>query len=328
MPPAFNYFFYFNFRVYKNMAVNVDNIIGETVPKNNNATVVVLNTDIPHDFDYVKTTSHKRSKSKRLFNLKKKFPEAAVSRSLNWKNLFGFIFQSPKFGVLTAVLYPLLAWLIHGEIIGQFHWTKLFKATAIRAIENPVSTLTVIVMMITLIFFTDSHSKWQKYLGGFIHGLFHLAAIFVLGWLSFFLMLWIFGIDTVEYQTFSDLYPTRVNLVWFGCILLVCGIGGYFIGSFIMGVYLFVSLHFFGRHDNEAFSALKIEDYKNFLRMHIDADGDLTIYPIKSNKVEREWNYEPNGGNGFYKPRNGVVTELIEEEPINVPGKSIADRGK
>ena len=281
-----------------------------------------------HDFDYVKTTKHKRSKSKRLFNLKKNYPEAAVSRSLDWKNLFGFIFQSPKFGVLTAVLYSLLAWLIHGEIIGQFHWTKLFKATAVRAIENPVSTLTVVVMMAGLIFFTDSHSKWQKYLGGFIHGLFHLGAIFVLGWLSFFLMLWVFGIKTDGYETYLTQYPTRVNLVWFGFILLVCGVGGYFIGSLIMGVYLFVSLHFFGRHDNEAFSALKVEDYKNFLRMHIDANGDLTIYPIKINKVEREWDYEPNGGNGFYKSRNGVVTELIEEEPINVPGKSIADRGK
>jgi hypothetical protein len=281
-----------------------------------------------HDFDYVKTTRHKRSKSKRLFNLKENYPAAAVSRSLDWKNLFGFIFQSPMFGILTAALYPLLAWLIHGEIIGQYHWTKLFKATVIRAIDNPLSTLTVVVMMAALMFFTDSHSKWQKYLGGFIHGLAHLAAIFVLGWLSFFLMLWIFGIDTVGYEAFRNNHPTRVNLVWFSCILLVCGIGGYFIGSLIMGVYLFISLHIFGRHDNEAFSALKIEDYKNFLRMHIDASGDLTIYPLKIDRVEREWDYQPNNGNGYYKPRNGVVPELIEQNPINVPGKPLADRGK
>jgi hypothetical protein len=145
----------------------------------------------------------------------------------------------------------------------------------------------------------------------------HLGAIFVLGWLGFFLMLWCFGTNTFGYEAVRIAHPTLTNLVWFGSILLVCGVGGYIIGSIIMGVYLFVSLHIRGRHDNEAFSALKIEDYKNFLRLHIDGDGKLTIYPLKIDKVEREWNLEVKNKVESYKPKNELKVELIEEiDPI------------
>ncbi len=126
-------------------------------------------------------------------------------------------------------------------------------------------------------------------------------------------MLWFFGISTFGYEAYRIAHPTSTNLVWFGSILLVCGVGGYIIGSIIMGVYLFVSLHLRGRHDNEAFSALKIEDYKNFLRLHIDGDGKLTIYPIKIEKVEREWIHEVKNGEEFHKPKNELKAELIEE---------------
>ena len=40
-----------------------------------------------------------------------------------------------------------------------------------------------------------------------------------------------------------------------------------------MGVYLLISLNVFGRHSEEAFSGLRIEDYKHFLRMHTIAQA-------------------------------------------------------
>ena len=103
-------------------------------------------------------------------------------------------------------------------------------------------------------------------------------------------------------------YSTRYNLIWFLSVLVVSGIGGYLVGSFIMGVYLYVSLHVFGRHSNEAFSALKIEDYKNFLRMHSDKSGGLTIYPIKIETVPRDWADKGE----YFKPSGGTAPELIE----------------
>ena len=56
-----------------------------------------------------------------------------------------------------------------------------------------------------------------------------------------------------------------------------------------MGVYLLISLNVFGRHSEEAFSGLRIEDYKHFLRLHIDRTGALTIWPIKIERVPRRW---------------------------------------
>ena len=41
------------------------------------------------------------------------------------------------------------------------------------------------------------------------------------------------------------------------------------------------------------FSALKIEDYKNILCLHINEKGDLTIYPIKIERVPREHEWIP-----------------------------------
>ncbi len=267
-----------------------------------------------HDFN--KNLEGKKRDAKN-FTLKENYPTFEDSRKQDWKNLYGFLGNNKSFGILTAVLYPLLALLIHGEIKGQFDWTKPFKATINRLIEEPISSLIVILMLLGLIFFTDSNSKLQKYLGGLVHGFFHLGATFILGWLSFFLMLQYFGISTLEYEALRNAHPTLTNLVWLGCILLVCGVGGYVIGSIIMGVYLFVSLHIFGRHDNEAFSALKIEDYKNFLRLHIGSDGKLTIYPLKIDKVEREWSLEVKNEVESYKPKNELKAGLIEEiDPI------------
>jgi len=269
-----------------------------------------------HDFDFNKDFEGK-TKDAKNFTLKQNYPTFEDSRKMDWKNLYGFLGNNKSFGILTAVLYPLLALLIHGEIKGQFDWTKPFKATVNRLIEEPIALLIVILMLFALIFFTDSNSKLHKYFGGFLHGLVHLGAIFVLGWLGFFLMLWCFGTDTSGYDAVRLAHPTSTNLVWFVSILLVCGVGGYIIGSIIMGVYLFVSLHIRGRHDNEAFSALKIEDYKNFLRLHIDGDGKLTIYPIKIDKVGRKWIHQEKNGNESYQPKNDLKAELIEEiDPI------------
>jgi hypothetical protein len=264
-----------------------------------------------HDFDYRKNKRRRKKTDTRNFDLKKNYPEPAESRKLDWGNLFGFIFRSPKFGILTGVLYALLALLIRAEVGGnKFSWREALKATINRFIEEPLALIVVVLLLLGLIFFTDSNSKVYKRVAGLIHGLTHLTAVFFLGWFGYRLSQWII-------TTFGIVGPTTGKIIWFFSVVAVCLIGGYIIGSFIMGLYLFVSLHFFGRHDNEAFSALKIEDYKNFLRLHITKDN-LTIYPIKIEKVGREWDYVKNDGNEFYEPQIKLKPELIEDiKPIS-----------
>jgi hypothetical protein len=254
-----------------------------------------------HDFDFENEEYNNKG-----FEWKTNYPDYKESRKKDWTNLYSFIRNNKTFGFLTGGLYALIAFLIHGNIQGEFTWKKAWETTVSNCIEQPLALIVIILMLMGLIFFTDSNHKIYRRVGGFIHGLTHLAAIFALGWLGFLLMR--YSVDRFDLTN-----PAVINFVWLICILIVCGIGGFIVGSFIMGVYLFVSLHLFGRHDNEAFSAMKIEDYKNFLRLHIDAQGGLTIYPFKIEKVAKDWDCETKNGKQICKPKSEIKAELIEE---------------
>jgi hypothetical protein len=90
-----------------------------------------------------------------------------------------------------------------------------------------------------------------------------------------------------------------------------------------VGLYLLVSLNVFGRHGEQAFAALKIEDFKNFLRLHIAPDGALTIYPIKIERVPRRWRDRATGDT---TPSRVVPDEPLRpaliEPPIVVPPRA------
>jgi hypothetical protein len=94
-------------------------------------------------------------------------------------------------------------------------------------------------------------------------------------------------------QVFDLGYGTTVQLLLSGIITFM--LGGP-VGSFILGLYLFTSIRVFGRHGNEAFSSLRIQDYKQWLRFKVTADGTLTIYAIGIDRVARRWNDGDRGG--------------------------------
>jgi hypothetical protein len=261
-----------------------------------------------HD-DYEKLEKKGNKKIKR-FLLEKDYPSVPDSRKMDWKN-FGFIFKNKTFGFITAVIYAALAWLIHGNIKegdGGFTWFRALKATLNRFIDEPLAALVVTLMIVGLAAFTKSHSAAYKWLGGALHGLAHLTVVFFLGWFGYLLALRVLGTPTLG----TDLYS---NVIWALCVTGVCSIGGWIFGSIIMGIYLFVSLHIFGRQDNEAFSALKIEDYKNFLRLHIDPDGKLTIYSFKIDRVPKDWKDVKDGDDILYRTpkKGGTKADLLEK---------------
>jgi hypothetical protein len=62
--------------------------------------------------------------------------------------------------------------------------------------------------------------------------------------------------------------------------------------AFIFGVYLALS-SLVGRHMDEAFSSLRIPNWKNFLKFHIDAAGRLHMYAVGIEKIPRHWELDP-----------------------------------
>ena len=59
---------------------------------------------------------------------------------------------------------------------------------------------------------------------------------------------------------------------------------GGLVGGFVWGLYWVITGIFLRMHSEDAFAALRIKDYKNFLRMKFEKD-QLTIYPIGVDKV-------------------------------------------
>lgn len=96
--------------------------------------------------------------------------------------------------------------------------------------------------------------------------------------------------------------------------LATCFVGGAIVGSLALAAY-FSFGDTFGRNVNEQFSAMHIEDHKNFLRMHIASDGAMTIYPIGLRRVVHDWRVHPEGGPDdpwLVPDGDALAPELIE----------------
>jgi hypothetical protein len=73
------------------------------------------------------------------------------------------------------------------------------------------------------------------------------------------------------------------------------------------------------RHAGEIFGGLGSTRYKNFLRMQIDADERLTIYPVGIPRSV-EWRFEPEGSTDdpWFVPKSEEPSPALIERPIVV----------
>lgn len=216
------------------------------------------------------------------------FPDEVTSRALAWRNwLFPAI--NPYYMVLPAFVYALSAWLAseHLEPGDLVDIETAFGSTVHAAIRYPLDGLWVIGIIGAFVFFTDTHVRWWRIIGGVSHALSQLGAAFIVGWTAFWVTTELMGL----------VYTSWLQLLLSGALTFV--LGGV-AGGVMMGGYLFVSVQLFGRHANEAFSALRIMDYKHFLRLRIDPRGALSIFCIGLERVPRNWKREFRGGEATY----------------------------
>ena len=246
----------------------------------------------------------------RKFKLQGCFPSTDDSRRVTWRNLiFPYLpgNRSRTFGLMTAVLYLLLTLPIV-LAVNDFDWSEPLSAITHAAINlmlnNSLSMFLVVAVVVGFIFFTDTHSTAYRIIMGGLHAVAHIVAAFFLALGMGVFTSWVSSPDWVlRIPWFGGLdFPVDMRLLFAGFLVFF---GGFVIGSLIMGAYLLLSLNLFGRHGNEAFSSLGVEDWKNFIRLHIDKEGTLTIYPIGIRRVPRKW-----------KERNGQTgPELVPDDP-------------
>jgi len=263
-----------------------------------------------------------RENEERVFNLRGCFPSTSESSKLTWRNLiFPYLKgnASRTFGLVTAALYLLLTLSVLSRIDDpQVHYLKYtigsVSGTALQTMLNSTPTLFIaFATIIGFVFFTDTHSNFYRIFMGGLHGIAHVLAAF---FSALICISFVVDISTLAW---------RLNIPWLGgfrffldtrtllaSILIL--LSGFVFGSLIMGIYLLLSLNFFGRHGNEAFSSIGVEDWKHFLRLHVNEKGDLTIYPIGIRRVPRKWIPRAGMTGSELQPddKNATEPELIE----------------
>jgi hypothetical protein len=238
------------------------------------------------------------------------YPDKATSRRLNWGNLV-FPFKNPSCGLAMAAMYFLSAWLVSASYSGgELRSVGAAVEAAINlALRNPGTGLWFALLITAFVFFTDTHVRWYKFFGGLTHGLAQIAASLALLWGAAHIVT-----DSLGVATESLWHPLAVGAI--------VAAGGWLIGSWILGVYLMTSLAIYGRHANEAFSALRIQDWKQFLRLRIDPAGRLSIFVIGIDRVARRWRKERIDGDTTLVPASTQHTppHLVEVVEVTRPG--------
>ncbi|MFM9941596.1 MAG: hypothetical protein ACKVP7_19090 [Hyphomicrobiaceae bacterium] len=191
------------------------------------------------------------------------------------------------------------------------------------AIANFLLGIFVIALLVACISYADARRFWKRMIMGTMHWLAHITAMIVLyivvsrigtpfgGQLAELAKPYLFGFHTLL-QT-----VTYMTLMIFG---------GGAVAGLVWGCYLLISCALFKRHWNDAFSALRLADYKNFLRMKIDGEV-LTIYPIglKRSPLRIGWQRQGGQANARYEPRIALSPELIDG-PIVIDARQVRMR--
>jgi hypothetical protein len=242
------------------------------------------------------------------------FPSAPTSRRLRWGVILS-PFRNPSFVVLAAAIHLVFAWMVLFALRGdQPVFLPVIRDATVGPlvrglVRNPMSVLSVLVLFAGLYAFADARDPWKRtkrlVMGG-LHAAGHLAAVIAVIWL----------VSKVPVE------GLLLKAVFYGLIVLLGGIGG----ALVMGIYLFVTHFFWSRHVTEAFSAMHLEDHKSFLRIRIDRNGGLTIFPIGVERVCRDWQFvapddesNPQVTDPWFEPEDGRAPRpALIEDPIEL----------
>jgi hypothetical protein len=79
--------------------------------------------------------------------------------------------------------------------------------------------------------------------------------------------------------------PRGGAIIYYVCVFLYFWVLSTPVVSLVFGSYLYICINWFHIHFDEAFSSLRIANYKAFTRFHIKKDGDLEVFTLAVDKV-------------------------------------------
>ncbi|BCJ58960.1 hypothetical protein Jiend_23820 [Micromonospora endophytica] len=219
-------------------------------------------------------TLARRSSPSQTYDLAGRYPDAARSRRYGW-GIFGRLpRRNPGFATLLGILHTLLMLSIAG--VADFRSV----ASEQRLFSVPLVMMVLVTVLAAALFAKPPSSSGKRHarhwLLGVGHGIAHvgLAAAGTWAWLALPFHDWPWPLPAVAAAT---IYLPVIGLV----------------ASQLVAAYLLVA-SWFGVNVNELFAGQGIEDAKGFVRMRIDPDGTLTLYPIVIDRVARNWQVNPD----------------------------------
>lgn len=241
------------------------------------------------------------------------YPSRDTSRGLLWRNL-GFFANNWEFSLSLGLVYWIchqLLFLWRGDVLDglssmaspESFW--IWPMNTLGAVANsPMFICVAAFLWIALFKYADGRKVLTRLALGTVHALFHLLLVLGLsaalppvniGWLG--------------------LSPTGLSY-WAATLVEFLAFG--FVGGLIWGLYLLLTCLIGARHSNDAFSAMRLDSYKNFLRMRIKGD-ELMVYPIGLDAPPRRdgWMANPRAEKGnqnepIVMPRHPIEPRIIE----------------
>jgi hypothetical protein len=226
------------------------------------------------------------------YDLVSRFPDAATSRRMSWGVFRRVPTRNPGFATMLGIIQTLTMLAMAGAASQGGILQRLFSI--------PLVAMLVVILGGTVLFAQPPNATEPKHARHWIFGLLHgfaqigLAVLGTWAWLS------------LPFHDWAWPGPLIVAAVVYGPV-----IG--FLATQLCALYLLIA----GQFDvnvNELFAGQGIEDAKSFLRMHIAADGTLTIHPIGIDKICRDWVADPDGApeTSWLRPRGELTPRRIE----------------
>ena len=237
------------------------------------------------------TLTRNKSRS-RPYELAARYPDAATSRRMRWGVFRRLPARNPGFATMLGLLQTLTMLAMAGAVAEGGSIQRLFSI--------PLVLMLVIILAGTVLFAQPPGASESKHSRHWILGIVHgfaqigLAAGGTWVWLE------------LPFHDWHWPGPLIVAAIFY---LPVIG----FVSTQVCALYLlFASL--FKVNVNELYAGQGIEDAKSFLRLHIAADGTLTIHPLGVDKICREWVPDPDGpaDSSWLRPKTPLTVRHIE----------------
>ena len=227
------------------------------------------------------------------------------------------IFADEKLG-LGAKLLAFLGVMLGGTLLFILDTKALLAAAEL----SPMFAFMLIGLWAGLVFYVESESKIVKGLIGTVHAAAHIAALLFVSWLANTT-----GIVPRLLAGLLHFSDDVTRLLW--NVLVALFVGG-LLGGFVMGLYWTLTSTLLNMHTGDAFGALGIKNYKNFLRIKLEP-GRATIYPVALDRVpgRRGWRWQlaedeqRPSHNPQILPKSPLKPRLIEKAPIVIEAHKV-----